>query len=51
VLGFDRTTYIEGAQRWLHGRFFYLDRQLHGPYEIHMGDVLYPPTLPFVTSG
>ena len=45
ALGLDRATYIDGAQRWLHGGSFYLDRQLHGPYDIHMGDLMYPPTL------
>lgn len=48
VIGLDRATYSDGAQRWLNGGSFYLDRQLHGPYEIHMGDVLYPPTLPWL---
>jgi hypothetical protein len=44
LAGVDRATYMDGAQRWLHGGSFYLDRQLHGPYETRMGDLLYPPT-------
>lgn len=44
IVGFDQAIYADGAQRWLHGGGFYLDRQLHGPYDIVEGDVLYPPT-------
>lgn len=39
----DRQTYIDAASRWLAGGGFYLDRQLHGPYEIAFHDILYPP--------
>ncbi len=35
---------MNGTQRWMNGGQFYLDRQLHGPYEIMEGDLLYPPT-------
>ena len=39
----DRRTYLTAASRWLSGGGFYLDRQLHGPYEIAFDDILYPP--------
>jgi hypothetical protein len=42
--GGDYRIYMEAARRWLSGDGFYLDRQLHGPYPIALGDVLYPPT-------
>lgn len=44
ALGLDYGIYMEAVHRWLSGGGFYLDRQLHGPYEIAIGDVLYPPT-------
>lgn len=43
ALGGDFGLYEDAARRWLAGGSFYLDRQLHGPYEITGGDVLYPP--------
>ena len=51
--GGDLRYYTDATRRWLAGEAFYLPRQLAGPYEIQMGDILYPPTaiylfLPFV---
>jgi hypothetical protein len=40
----DRQIYADAARRWLAGGSFYLPRQLGGPYEVQVGDVLYPPT-------
>jgi hypothetical protein len=44
VWGGDFVIYRDATERWLSGGSYYLDRQLHGPYEIVHGDVLYPPT-------
>lgn len=48
LAGIDLQIYSGAAQGWLHGDGFYLDRQLHGPYPIQEGDVLYPPTWLFL---
>lgn len=49
IWGGDFLIYRDAAERWLAGGGYYLDRQLHGPYEIQHGDVLYPPTvIPFL---
>ena len=40
----DRQIYADAARRWLDGGSFYLPRQLGGPYDVQVGDVLYPPT-------
>jgi hypothetical protein len=45
VWGGDLLVYTDATERWLSGGSYYLDRQLHGPYQIVHGDVLYPPTL------
>src|SRR4051812_4993102 len=42
--GADLRGYVEASRSWLAGDGFYLPRQLHGPYAIELGDVLYPPT-------
>ena len=42
--GADLRGYVEASRSWLAGNGFYLPRQLHGPYPIALGDVLYPPT-------
>ncbi len=42
--GADLRGYVEASRSWLAGDGFYLPRQLHGPYRIELGDVLYPPT-------
>ena len=42
--GADLRGYVEASRSWLAGDGFYLPRQLHGPYQIELGDVLYPPT-------
>src|SRR5690348_14313693 len=42
--GADLRGYVEASRSWLAGDGFYLPRQLHGPYPIQLGDVLYPPT-------
>jgi hypothetical protein len=39
----DLAVYTDATRRLLGGGSFYLDRQLHGAYEITPGDVLYPP--------
>ena len=43
--GADLRGYVEASRSWLAGDGFYLPRQLHGPYPIELGDVLYPPTM------
>ena len=43
--GADLRGYVEASRSWLEGDGFYLPRQLHGPYPIELGDVLYPPTV------
>jgi hypothetical protein len=40
----DLSIYLDATTRLLTGDQWFLDRQLHGPYEIVGGDVLYPPT-------
>jgi hypothetical protein len=44
-VGTDWNIYRMATERWLAGGDFYLDRQLHGPYQIVDGDVLYPPVV------
>jgi hypothetical protein len=39
----DLDLYIAAARRWVGGGSFYEPYQLHGPYAIAAGDVLYPP--------
>ena len=46
--GADLRGYLDATRSWMHGDGFYLPRQLHGPYEIELGDVLYPPTALYV---
>jgi hypothetical protein len=41
----DYGIYMDAVDRWLRDGTWYLDRQLHGPYTIMLGDVLYPPVL------
>ena len=41
----DYGIYMDAVDRWLRDGGWYLDRQLHGPYPIELGDVLYPPVL------
>jgi hypothetical protein len=48
-LGVDFHQYLVHTDRWLGGGSLYLDRQLHGPYEIVAGDSLYPPTILYLT--
>jgi len=43
--GADLRGYVEASRSSLAGDGFYLPRQLHGPYAIELGDVLYPPTV------
>jgi hypothetical protein len=45
LVAIDANIYFDAANRWLADGTWYLDRQLHGPYEIQIGDVLYPPIL------
>jgi len=42
--GIDYSLYMEATRRWLAGGTFFQPYQLAGPYPLHMGDVLYPPT-------
>ncbi len=51
--GFDLDIYRSAAERVLAGGSWFIDRQLHGPYQIANGDILYPPVaalafLPFL---
>jgi hypothetical protein len=51
--GIDFGIYLDATARVVHGGSWFLDRQLHGPYELMLGDVLYPPSaalliLPFL---
>lgn len=39
----DLHIYRDATERLLTGHGWYLARQLHGPYQIQFGDVLYPP--------
>jgi hypothetical protein len=43
--GADFLGYFNATRTWLDTGSFYLPRQLHGPYLIELGDVLYPPTV------
>ena len=42
--GIDYGLYMDATRRWLAGGSFFEPYQLAGPYAIHMGDVLYPPS-------
>jgi hypothetical protein len=41
--GSDLRIYLEATARYLNGGPFYHAHQLSGPYEVRVGDVLYPP--------
>ncbi len=43
LAGLDYRNYAEATNTRLNGGTFYLDRQLHGPYLVIPGDILYPP--------
>jgi len=43
--GADFLGYFTATRTWLETGAFYLPRQLHGAYQIELGDVLYPPTV------
>lgn len=43
LAGLDYRNYAEATTTWLNGGTWYLDRQLHGPYVVVPGDILYPP--------
>ena len=43
--GIDFGIYMNALDRWSSGGGWYQPRQLHGPYPIELGDVLYPPVL------
>ena len=43
LAGLDYRNYATATLDWLDGGTWYLDRQLHGPYLVVPGDVLYPP--------
>lgn len=43
----DLTIYTDATRRLLAGGSWYTERQLHGPYPIEFGDVLYPPVSAF----
>jgi hypothetical protein len=45
LVAIDANIYFDAATRWLADGTWYLSRQLQGPYEIQIGDVLYPPIL------
>jgi hypothetical protein len=41
--GVDLQIYLDASRRLLVGGAWFLDRQLGGPYELQMGDILYAP--------
>jgi hypothetical protein len=41
--GIDLQIYLDASRRLLSGGGWFLDRQLGGPYELQMGDILYAP--------
>ncbi len=43
LAGLDYRNYADATRAWLDGGSWYLDRQVHGPYAVVPGDVLYPP--------
>ncbi|MEI7742963.1 MAG: hypothetical protein WCK58_04325 [Chloroflexota bacterium] len=45
LVGIDARIYFTATDSWLADGSWYLPRQLHGPYSIEYGDVLYPPVL------
>jgi len=45
LIAADFNIYMDATTRLLAGDGWYLDRQLHGPYAIEYGDILYPPVL------
>lgn len=45
LVALDYRIYGEAASRWLARGGFYLPGQLAGPYQIEIGDVLYPPVI------
>jgi hypothetical protein len=45
LVGADFHIYRDAAQRLFAEGTWYLDRQVHGPYSIEYGDVLYPPVI------
>jgi hypothetical protein len=47
--GVDIDIYANATRHWLADGTWYLPRQLAGPYSIEFGDVLYPPTLLWLT--
>ena len=42
-VGADYRIYMDAATRWLSGGSYFLPHQLGGPYDLQIGDVLYPP--------
>jgi hypothetical protein len=42
-VGDDYRIYMDATNRWLAGGSYFLSRQLAGPYQLEMGDVMYPP--------
>jgi hypothetical protein len=47
AFGNDLRIYTEATSRLFSDGSWYLDRQMHGPYELAYGDVLYPPVASF----
>jgi hypothetical protein len=47
--GVDIDIYATATRHWLADGTWYLPRQLAGPYSVEFGDVLYPPTLLWLT--
>jgi hypothetical protein len=41
-IGLDFSIYLNAADRFVNGGSWFLARQLSGPYDVKMGDVLYP---------
>ena len=49
LVGADFNIYMDATRSWASSGDWYLARQLHGPYRIEYGDVLYPPLLLYLT--
>jgi hypothetical protein len=47
--GVDFGIYMTATRHWLEDGTWFLPRQLGGPYPVEFGDVLYPPTLLWLT--
>jgi hypothetical protein len=51
LVGADFHIYRDAAHSLFAGGPWYLDRQLHGPYSIEYGDILYPPVIAWLLGN